>query len=226
MDSTLSSPRPQRPIMYHLHGMVARIALGILTAMLISNTAIPAFAGKLDRGRAGSHDEQKQGMRAAENRKGHKRTTVKKTFTSGEAVEIPAPGADLEIGPANPFPVTIVVGHFKKAKISDLNLTLRGFTHTFPADLDVLLAAPDGRTALLMGDVGREPDESAVTNITLTLDDEAASALPTVDTLSSGSFQPFVNGDPGLLDFPAPAPVPSGSVGLSTFDGSNPNGEW
>jgi hypothetical protein len=101
----------------------------------------------------------------------------------------------------------------------------------------VLLVAPDGRNVVAMGDVGETIDSSGVTNLTITLDDEAAAALPVAEdeALTSGSFQPFDNfglvdnenpASGQLNDFPTPAPTPSGNNALSTFDGSDPNGEW
>jgi hypothetical protein len=67
--------------------------------------------------------------------------------------------------------------------------------------------------------------------LTLTLDDEATTPLPDDKPLTNGSFQPFDGLGPGidggdLVDFPAPAPTPSGENALATFDGSNPTGPW
>ncbi|TML11737.1 MAG: hypothetical protein E6G31_11125, partial [Actinobacteria bacterium] len=106
--------------------------------------------------------------------------------------------------------------------ITDLNVQINGLNHTFPDDIDMLLVAPGGQNAIFMSDAGGGTD---VVNCNLTLDDEAATALPDNTALTCpGSYQPanYEPGDP----FPAPAPAPSGNVNLSTFDGGTPNGTW
>jgi hypothetical protein len=112
----------------------------------------------------------------------------------------------------------INVSGFKKGRVVDVNLQLKNLTHVSPADVDVLLVGPGGKNAIVMSDVGT----AAVNNITLVLDDEAASPLPA--TLVGGTFQPTNNmvGD----TFPAPAPTPSGGSTLSVFDGGKANGVW
>lgn len=69
-----------------------------------------------------------------------------------------------------PYPGTLDVGGLPP--ISDVNLTLHGFTSTYPDDVDLLLVAPGGQHAEMMSDAGENGD---VSSITLTLDDEAAS---------------------------------------------------
>ena len=146
--------------------------------------------------------------------------TITKTFSNNGQIDIPGTGTS---GPANPYPVTIEVAGFKKGKILDVNLVLLELSHTRPDNVDVLLAAPGDRDALVMSDVGGD-DLFSVLDVTLTLDDEAALDLPIGSQLSGGSFKPTNNsaGD----GMPAPAPEPSGAVALSTFDGGNPNGQW
>jgi hypothetical protein len=74
--------------------------------------------------------------------------------------------------------------------------------------------------------VGRDAAGASVTNITLTLDDEAAGPLTENNRLVEGSFRPLAADVSTSLRFPAPAPTPSGEDELSTFDGIAPNGEW
>jgi subtilisin-like proprotein convertase family protein len=208
---------------------------GVLAVTLLVSAATPAFAGQPDHGRHdGRRAQQEHGLSAAKKHHG-KSKTVQKTFDNGDAIAIPAAFEQDDFGPADSYPSTIDVSGFKQAKITDVNLTLRAFSHTFTQDVDVLLVAPDGRNLVVMGDVGGiDPDASAVANLTITLDDEAASPLPVAadEALTNGSFQPLDQfgltdrDDPDLLDFPNPAPEPSGDQTLSTFDGSDPNGEW
>jgi hypothetical protein len=54
--------------------------------------------------------------------------------------------------------------------VTDINLKLSGYGHTFSDDVGVLLVGPQGQKALLMSDVGRALD---VSGVNLTLDDEA-----------------------------------------------------
>lgn len=139
--------------------------------------------------------------------------------------------------PYAPYPSTIVLTGLT-GTITDVNVTLNGFTYVRPEDVDVLLVAPDGTTnVVVMSDIGGDnafPGE-AVSGVNLTFDDEAASAAPTDSQLSSGSFQPTDDdndtGDgefvPNHADtFVAPAPAPSNATTLSTFDGLAPNGTW
>ena len=105
--------------------------------------------------------------------------------------------------------------------VTDVNVQLFAFSHTFPDDIDILLVGPQGQNAIIMSDAGGGTD---IVNLTITLDDAAAAALPDTTALASGSYQPadYATGD----TFPAPAPAPSGAVALSTFNGTDPNGVW
>jgi hypothetical protein len=147
-----------------------------------------------------------------------KRKTVVRTFTYSAPIAIPGSG------PANPYPAPITVKGLKKAKILDVNVTLNGFTHPVPDDVDILLAASQlpGLNAIIMSDVGAA---QPVNDITLTLDDAAQNALPDSGPLVSGTFLP-TNASGSADTFPPPAPAPSGNSALSVFNGQNPNGDW
>jgi subtilisin-like proprotein convertase family protein len=122
-------------------------------------------------------------------------------------------------GPANPYPSQITVAGFLST-IRNVRVSLFGITHTFPDDIDILLAGPGGN-ALIMSDVGGDLD---VTNVNLVLDDAAANNLPDLSPLVSGTFKPTNIGTGDI--FPLPAPVPAGPSALSTFTGTTPNGDW
>src|SRR5215213_9826429 len=146
--------------------------------------------------------------------------TITRTFSSDGQIDIP--GADTS-GPANPYPVTIDVDafeKFEKVKITDVNLTLKGLQHQLTQNIDVMLVHGN-RRALVMADPGNGTD---VSDLTITLDDEAGADLPDGAVLTSGVFRP--GNQAGGDDFPAPAPAPNGNVALSTFDGANPDGQW
>ena len=107
--------------------------------------------------------------------------------------------------------------------VTDVNLVLTGYSHPNPDDVDMMLVGPQGQRAMVMSDVGGALDVSAVN---LTLDDQAAAALPDTTQLASGTFQP---NNIGATDtaFPAPAPDITGAgTPLSVFNGTNPNGVW
>jgi subtilisin-like proprotein convertase family protein len=134
-------------------------------------------------------------------------------FSNAGAITIPAVGSQ---GPANPFPSNIAVSGLTGAAIDHMTVTLTNISHTFPADIDVILVGPTGASATLISDVG---GGTAATNVTLTLDDAAAAALPDSGGIVSGTFKPTnFNGEDGPDSFPP--------ASLSVFSGTNPNGVW
>jgi subtilisin-like proprotein convertase family protein len=120
---------------------------------------------------------------------------------------------------ALPYPSTVSVSGLS-GTITKVTVDLKGLSHTFPDDVDVMLVGPGGQTAVILSDVGGGTD---VSGLNLTLDDAAAGALPDGTALTSGMFRPtnVTAGDP----FPAPAPASGGSA-LSVFNGTVPNGTW
>ena len=123
-------------------------------------------------------------------------------------------------GPAGTYPSLINVGGLP-GNLRRAHVTLSSLTHTFPDDLDILVVGPNGQNAIVMSDVG---GSTAISGVTLTLDDAAASSLPDGGPLVAGTFKPTNIG--GGDTFPAPAPAPAGSSALSVFNNTNPNGAW
>ncbi|MFS1518811.1 hypothetical protein V1503_20455 [Bacillus sp. SCS-151] len=140
-----------------------------------------------------------------------------RTFRNTTPIQIP------DIGTATPYPSPINVFGFQD-KIIKVTVKLINLSHTFPRDLNILVAAPNGNNATIMADVS---DASTVNNIILTLDDMGPNILPSFATaLSSGTFQPAnYNGEGAVLPPPAPSNQPGGSM-LSVFNFINPNGTW
>jgi hypothetical protein len=144
-------------------------------------------------------------------------------FTFSNPASITLPGN--ATGAASIYPSTINVTGLPNV-ISDVNVTINGFGHAWPEDIDFLLVGPTGAFALIWSDAG---DANAVSGLTITLDDEASAPLTQLGTLSSGSFQPVNYPDVFGDDiFPAPAPTPGAGTptALSTFDNTNGNGVW
>lgn len=147
------------------------------------------------------------------------RRTVTRTFSSAGGITIPNDGT------ATPYPSTINVAGFSNGRITDVNLVLNGFSHTFSDDVDILLvpAHLPGQNAIVLSDVG---GGAAAVGLTLTLDDQAAASLSDGGPLASGTYQPTnAVGADGAVD-PFPTQVPSGNRLLSVFNNANPNGAW
>jgi hypothetical protein len=143
---------------------------------------------------------------------------VTQTFANPAAIQFRDQAA------ANPYPSTIEVSGFAQGKLLDVNLTLDGFTHDRPFDAALMLVAPSGTGAVVLHNVG---GNSHVSGVVVTLDDQAAAAMPTnADIkLSTGTFQPTSAGSASNLFF-APAPQDVTATALATFNGEDPNGAW
>jgi hypothetical protein len=66
--------------------------------------------------------------------------------------------------------------------------------------------------------------DTPITNVNITLDDEAAASLPFSGGIASGTYKP-TNFFPADV-FPAPAPGAPYGAFLSVFDNLDPNGAW
>src|SRR5215218_4011892 len=173
------------------------------------------------RARAKKHNKQTRKRRDAPAFTAVTRTVRQprtQTFSNPDPITIPS------VGRASPYPSNIDVAGFTNGRILDVNLTLHGFSHSFPRDIDILLAAAHlpGQNALVLSDVGDALNPAS--DLTLTLDDQAAEELRT--PLASGTFRPTNLQDAFGDAFPAPAPTPRGSAQLSVFRDSNPDGSW
>jgi hypothetical protein len=175
---------------------------------------------------------------------------AEKTYGTDDDISLPG------LAVASRYPDTIVVNGQANAKIVDVDLTLVDFAHGTPQDVDILLVAPNGRSALVMADAG---GTAGVLGIALTLDDDAKRLLPDGGVLTSGRYRPAnyddggvvavseTGGDgtpgtdsppgapgtpgspsPGSVDSDAfPDPAPgAGAAALATFRGMAPAGEW
>jgi hypothetical protein len=157
------------------------------------------------------------------------RTTPAASFTNATAITItdcpdPCPASGQA---ASLYPSPVVVSG-EVGVIQRVSVTINGFSHAFPADVDFLLESPSGRKVVLMSDFGA--GSPGVSNINVTLDDYAARPIPSTVTGNTGV--PFVTGtyrpaNSGTTDlFPAPAPASPYVYTLSQFNGDSPNGTW
>jgi uncharacterized repeat protein (TIGR01451 family) len=129
-----------------------------------------------------------------------------------------------QFGPATPYPSEILVSGLTNLQggnllVGKVTATLNGFAHTFPHDVNVLLASPSGQELIIMGHAGGPYSAS---NLTLSFDDAATQSLPS-GQLASGTYLP--TDYPPADIFPDLPPV-SGAEVLALFNGSNPNGFW
>ena len=140
------------------------------------------------------------------------------TYANTNGIVIP------QFGPASPYPSAILVSGLTNLQggnllVDKVTVTLNGFAHTFPHDVDALLASPSGQELIFMGHAG---GYYGVSNLTLTFDDAATQSLPT-SQLVSGTYLP--TDYLPVASFPDLPPASAADV-LSLFNGSNPNGYW
>jgi subtilisin-like proprotein convertase family protein len=129
--------------------------------------------------------------------------------------------AIVDVAPALPYPSSLTVSGLPVA-VSKVALKIKGLSHTYPDDIDMLLVGPGGNRAIVMSDAGGL--SPGVTNVNLTFDDNAALTLDMLNNPPSGTYRP-IDFDPGDI-LPAPAPGGFYSSILYQFDGMDPNGSW
>ncbi|MBS0658695.1 MAG: S8 family serine peptidase [Verrucomicrobia bacterium] len=142
------------------------------------------------------------------------------TFSSSGTITIPATGTGASTGSAsNPYPSNIAVSGMG-GNTSKVVLTLTGLTHTFTADIDMMLVSPTGQVLIPMSDAG---GTAGGTNLNLVFDDAATASLTTT-AITSGTYKPtnLTTGD----TFPSPAPTTTPGTTLAAFNGVSPNGNW
>lgn len=141
--------------------------------------------------------------------------TITATRQSGE---VSSSGAATD-GPADPYPSVIEVSGIT-GKIGSARVTIFGLSHTYPADMIVLLVSPSGRAVALMDDVGNGED---AVNANVTFEDGAPPFPSTAVGPGSYTFAP--SGSTGYEAYP-PAPATPYADTLSVLNGDDPNGSW
>ncbi len=123
---------------------------------------------------------------------------------------------------ASPYPSALNASGLANGVITDVNLTLNGFTHEVSDDADVLVTKGSTNLVVLSDAGGNQPAAA----LSLTFDDAAAAQLPDATALISSTFLPTNHVSQGADTFPAPAPTASTNTLLAAFNGIDPNGEW
>jgi subtilisin-like proprotein convertase family protein len=160
------------------------------------------------------------------------------TINDGECLDGPPIGVPPRQEPASSYPSTINVAGLS-GNVTDVNLTLKNYSHQIPGDVRMLLVGPQGQKVLVVHQVGTIPDDlpgSAIEDQTLVLDDAAAGSIPT--PVVGGTYKPTqVDGTtaldqicseyfPASSSLPAPAPAAPYAMNLGAFNGTAPNGAW
>ena len=151
--------------------------------------------------------------------------SVSNTFTNPGGISVPDAGAATSV----PYPSNILVSGLG-GTITKVALTLTNMNFLSTRDMDFLLVGPGGQKFLFFSDAGGGVVTSGAT---ITLDDTAASALPSFGAIATGTYRPtdiIQDAD----TFPAPAPAgpyisaaPAGAATFnSVFGGTAPNGTW
>ncbi|MFN7141470.1 MAG: putative Ig domain-containing protein, partial [Limisphaerales bacterium] len=128
---------------------------------------------------------------------------------------------NLPDGNASPYPSIINVSGLTGV-IEKVTVTLTGLSHTWPADLDMVLVGPQGQNVMLMSDAG---GSGQLNSVNLTFDDAAAASLPSGGGIPSGTYKPTDHPGSDSDLFPSGPVGPFGSV-LSVFKDTQPNGNW
>lgn len=143
-------------------------------------------------------------------------TTVQTvSFTNGASMVL------ADSGKASLYPSPITVSGLSGSVIN-VTATIRGYSHSWPDDVDVLLVSPTGQKVMLMSDCG---GGYARNGVTLTFDSASVSAVPDSAAIPSGTYKP-TNIDTTSDNFPAPAPTSPFGTSMTNFNAANPNGTW
>lgn len=126
-------------------------------------------------------------------------------------------------GPASPFPLTKTVSGMS-GPITDVNVLVNGFNHTYPDDVDMMLQSPAGKTVMLVSDACGGTD---LTSVDWQFDDQAPAQLSDLSGPACSAFavkpSDFTSGT-DTFDPPAPA-GPYGAT-LAALNGDDANGTW
>ena len=124
------------------------------------------------------------------------------------------------VGIANPYPSNLVVSGLGGG-VFLRSVSINGYSHTFPSDVDVLLQSPSGSNVVIMSDAGSGTD---VVNVNYVFRDDAAS-LMNATVNPSGTYRCTNVTTPEAWVAPGPGSITQATPLLSMFSGSM-NGTW
>ena len=165
-------------------------------------------------------------------------TTANDTASDGTFAN-PATITINRIGTASPYPSTITIPT-GLGVVTKVTVTLHGFTHEDPGEVDILLVAPPRGVQVqaaapppfceIMSDAA---NSQRARNVTLTFDDNAAGVFPISGIgfdLLSGTYQTTDGADLAADVYPSPAPSAAYNepprACLGNFVGADPAGQW
>ncbi len=159
------------------------------------------------------------------------------TFSNTAPITIPSKGT------ATPYPSQIAVSGVS-GTTTDVRVTVTDFSHTYAADVAIVLVPPRGTNILLMNLPFNHGGPGPTSHATITFDGSAVGSLPSSGPISTGSVKPTAYSVYGS-SFPAPGPGdsfcnpgptpgggtpctnPQGGDALAgSLNGFNPNGTW
>ncbi len=121
----------------------------------------------------------------------------------------------------SPYPANVTVSGVPTSGVKVKSVTLKGLSHTWSDDIDVILQSPTGTNVTLMSDVG---SFDILNNVTYTMDDAGAAMSIAVGN-PTGTYHPTNNGAADTYPAPGPGAVNDASPALANFTG-NMNGVW
>jgi hypothetical protein len=125
---------------------------------------------------------------------------------------------------ASPYPSSILTSNLT-GTLQKVTVTLGGLGEVQPEGIEMLLAGPsDSGVALdlMFGDGG----DIAVTNLTVVLDDAAATSIAGVSRLSTGTFKPNGTNNNSSAQFNEDNSTLPNTNDLAGFIGTDLNGTW
>ena len=126
-------------------------------------------------------------------------------------------------------------------RIRSAKVTIHNVTHAFSRDIGMVLESPKGDKVALMRNAGGATTGTApLSDVTITFDQSASSAIPANAQITTSSYDPADYGTGDLITGKAPTGAYSGSLGAFTADNlkpgqsatedqakaKNPNGKW
>jgi len=142
--------------------------------------------------------------------------TVSRAYTNTTALTIPE-----SIGPTTPVYPSVISVADQPGIIQKVTVQVRGLSHFSVSDVGVMLQSPAGAEVLLFSAAG---GISSVSDLIMTIDDDAALSMPNGQGLVSGTYKPsnYFDGEWIFSNEVQQAY----STTLATFNGSTPNGDW